>query len=206
MVPAGLTQSVNQLDPNLPRRCGVIADMRRSGIAPAIFVLLSLTATVSACGSDHAGTAADASATSRTGTATTPGTPPPSSPASTAPSTPPPATTLPGVVADCTSAPPYRLSTRPGTITLACADDGLGVQDMTWGTWAASAATGQGRLWEKLCVPNCAEGKTGTYPVAVTLSAVRSSASGPWFSRLTVTWEGQRPPGTTPSSFPLPRP
>jgi hypothetical protein len=110
------------------------------------------------------------------------------------------------VVADCTSAPPYRLSTRPGTITLACADDGLGVQDMTWGTWAASAATGQGKLWEKLCVPNCAEGKTGTYPVAVTLSAVRSSASGPWFSRLTVSWEGQRPPGTTPSSFPLPKP
>jgi hypothetical protein len=187
--------------------------MRRSGIAPAIFALLSLTATVSACGSDHAGTAADASATSRMNTATTPATPP-SSPAPTAPDTPPAtsaapdtaSTALPGVVANCTSAPPYRLSTRPGTITLACADDGLGVQDMTWGTWAASAASGQGKLWEKLCVPNCAEGKTGTYPVAVTLSAVRSSASGPWFSRLTVTWEGQRPPGTTPSSFPLPKP
>jgi hypothetical protein len=186
--------------------------MRRSGIAPAIFALLSLTATVSACGSDHAGTAADAGATSRTST-TTPGTTPPSSPTTTAPATLPPATStasvatvLPRVVADCTSAPPYRLSTRPGTITLACADDGLGVQDMTWGTWAASAATGQGKLWEKLCVPNCAEGKTGTYPVAVTLSAVRSSASGPWFSRLRVTWEGQRPPGTTPSSFPLPKP
>jgi len=89
---------------------------------------------------------------------------------------------------------------------VACADDGLGVEDMTWNDWTASAAAGQGRLWEKLCQPNCAEGKIGTYPVAVALSAVRSSSSGPWFSRLTVAWKGRRPPGTLPGSFPLTRP
>jgi len=86
---------------------------------------------------------------------------------------------------------------------VACADAGLGVEHMAWNSWTASAATGQGKLWEKLCQPNCAEGKIGTYPVAVTLSQVRSSASGPWFGRLSVSWEGQRPPGSTPSSFAL---
>jgi hypothetical protein len=110
------------------------------------------------------------------------------------------------VVANCTSAPPYRLSVRPGSVTLACADDGLGVEDMTWASWSSSAATGQGRFWEKLCQPNCAEGKTGTYPVTVTLSVVKSSASGAWFSRLSVTWQGQRPPGTIPGSFALTQP
>jgi hypothetical protein len=110
------------------------------------------------------------------------------------------------VVANCTSAPPYRPSARPASITLACADDGLGLEKMTWNSWAAPIATGRGMLWEKLCHPNCAEGKVGTYPVDVTLSAVKSSSSGPWFSRLTVAFQGQRPPGTLPSSFGLIRP
>jgi len=48
-----------------------------------------------------------------------------------------------------------------------------------------------------------AAGQTGTYPVAVTLSAAKTSAQGPWFSRLTVTWQGNRPPGATPDSFAL---
>src|SRR5580704_3089798 len=119
--------------------------------------VLSLTVAASACGSDHASSAADTHAASRASTASA---------------------ASPGVVAGCTSAPPYRLSVRPGSVTLACADDGLGVEDMTWGSWSSSAAAGQGRFWEKLCQPNCAEGKTGTYPVTVTLSAVKSSASG----------------------------
>jgi hypothetical protein len=44
------------------------------------------------------------------------------------------------------SAPPYPLSVRPATITLACADNGLGIQHMTWTSWTADAATGQGTL------------------------------------------------------------
>jgi len=85
----------------------------------------------------------------------------------------------------------------------ACADDGLGVEDLRWTTWTGSTATGYGTLWEKLCVPNCAEGKIGTYPVAVTLSGVEASAQGPWFSVLTVTWQAGRPPNATPESYPL---
>ena len=154
--------------------------MRGPHIAPAAGAVLSLAMAITACGSAHARTAAGAPAGA--------------------------STVRPAVVANCASVPPHRPSVRPGSITLACADAGLGVQKMTWNEWTASAATGQGRLWEKLCRPNCAEGKIATYPVAVTLSAVRSSSSGPWFSRLTVTWKGRRPPGHLPGSFPLMKP
>jgi hypothetical protein len=107
------------------------------------------------------------------------------------------------VVADCAAAPPYPLSREPLSITLACADAGIGVRDMIWMTWTAKAATGSGLLWEKLCVPDCATGKIGYYPVDVTLSAVRASARGQWFSALTVSWQGSRPPNKTPDTFTL---
>jgi len=135
----------------------------------------------------------------------------PSHPASTTPSsvattiTPPPASApaVPGVVSECTSAPPLRLSVDPVGIALACADNGWGVERMSWNDWGSTVAKGQGTFFEKLCQPNCAEGTIGTYPVEVTLSGVKSSSHGPWFSSLSVSWEGARPPGTTPPSFPL---
>jgi hypothetical protein len=94
----------------------------------------------------------------------------------------------------------------PADITLACADNGLGVENMAWTSWTTSAATGMGTFCEKLCKPNCADGQIGTYRVADTLSAVKASSQGPWFSRLTVTWEATRPPSQTPDSFLTPPP
>jgi hypothetical protein len=182
----------------------------------AACALLGLAVTLTACGQNAAAsppaktpasparsTKAPASpahpaATTTPPVATTPASPPPASPPPPAP-----APQVPGVVSGCTYAPPLRLSVDPAAITLACADDGLGVERISWTDWAGTIATGQGMFWQKLCQPNCAEGKIGTYPVAVALSAVKSSPQGPWFSHLTVTWEGARPPGTTPSSYPL---
>ncbi len=112
--------------------------------------------------------------------------------------TPPP----PGVTADCGTAPPHRLSIQPSGITLACADNGWGVEDMTWTSWTALAAVGHGLFWDKLCQPSCAAGKIGTYPVAIRLSAVKIAGQG-WFSRLTLTWTASRPPQRVPDSFPL---
>jgi hypothetical protein len=159
-----------------------------------------------------AGCAASTSPTQTSATATTPAvaTPSATSPSTSAgpsPASPSPATTrpVPGVVADCIRAP-HQLSIRPAGITLACADNGIGVENMAWTSWTTSDATGKGTLWEKLCKPNCAVGQIGTYPVAVTLSAVKISSQGPWFSRLTVTWEATRPPNQTPDSFPTPPP
>lgn len=111
-----------------------------------------------------------------------------------------------GVVANCAGPAPYLLSSEPPSVILACGDAGVGVQDLTWTNWTASTAQGYGLLWENLCVPNCATGELGHYPVDVTLSAVRSSPRGPWFSRLSVTWEGNRPPNQTPNTFTLMRP
>jgi hypothetical protein len=107
------------------------------------------------------------------------------------------------VVANCAAAAPYALRKEPLSITLACADAGIGVQDMLWMSWTPTTATGSGLLWEKLCVPDCATGKIGYYPVDVTLFAVRSSAKGRWFSELRVSWQGNRPPNQTPDIFPL---
>jgi hypothetical protein len=168
----------------------------------ALCTLLGIGLITAACGASSPGTATTPAASTPAPAATTLL---PSSPVGPASSAPAPAA-LPGVVAECTSPPPYRLSTRPSVVVLACADDGLGVQNMTWTTWAAAAATGEGKFWQKLCQPNCATGKLGYYPVAVMLSSVRTSSQGPWFSRLTVTWEGSRPPGSTPDTFSLPPP
>jgi hypothetical protein len=95
------------------------------------------------------------------------------------------------------------LSVEPAGIGLACADDGWGVEHMTWNDWTATTATGQGTFFEKLCKPNCAEGKIGYYPVSVTLSVVKTSPQGRWFSSLTASFPGARPPGIIPPSFSL---
>jgi hypothetical protein len=120
----------------------------------------------------------------------------------TAPSSPAPVPDV-GVVADCASAEPFTLSREPSTIALACADDDIRVEGLTWSNWTASGAAGHGTLLENQCVPNCAEGNFAKYPVAVTLSGVKASAEGPWFSRLTVSWERNRPPNQTPDTFTL---
>lgn len=173
----------------------------------AVCALLGLSLTTAACGAGNTGTAASPHAAPNATSASAAAPPGSSHPtAMTQATTPPPSissASTPGVIADCTSPPPYRLSTRPSAITLACADNGWGVEEMTWTSWTTSAATGHGTFWEKLCKPSCATGKIGTYPIVVTLSAVKTSSQGPWFSRLTVTWEATRPPSTLPDRFPL---
>lgn len=109
--------------------------------------------------------------------------------ASSAPPAPGP---VPGVI-DCVES--YStLYIRPSGITLACGDGTSGVDNMTWATWGTSSATGQGDVFANLCVPSCAAGRASFFPVQVTLSGVKTSSQGAYFSELTVTWEGGRPP------------
>jgi len=61
-------------------------------------------------------------------------------------------------------------------------------------------------MWLNLCQPNCADGKYGHYPVEATLSDVKSSSQGPWFSKLTITYEGTKPPYSLPASYPMTAP
>jgi hypothetical protein len=181
--------------------------MRGSQIALALGAIgLSLAA--AGCGSSSSSSASAhssatppaAAVTSAAAAAVTTTAPVSGQTSSPAPSTVP---ALAGVVADCTSAPPHGLRVRPASIALACADNGSGVEGMTWTSWSASAAAGHGTFWDKLCTPSCADGKIGSYPVTVALSVVKTSPDGPWFSRLAVTWDGARPPGTVPGSYGL---
>lgn len=167
----------------------------------AFCALLGLGLITAACGAGVGTTPRAASTPTSTATAS-PTSSPTAAPSSPAPPA-SPASALPGVVANCTNPPPLTLSTRPTEIVLACADDGIGVEHVTWSSWASGAAAGQGLLWENLCQPNCATGKVATYPVAVTLSAVKTSSQGQYFSDLALTWQGNRPPNSTPDTFGL---
>lgn len=61
-------------------------------------------------------------------------------------------------------------------------------------------------LWEHVCVPSCAASRTyAYYPVAVTLSTVKSAGPKTWFSLLMVRWMSN-PPASLPSSFGLESP
>jgi len=171
--------------------------MRPARAKLAIAAILGLVTAAAGCGPSHSSAAAGSSSAP----SATPAPAPTTSPAPVA------GVTYPGVIADCTSAPAQRLSIRPAFIVLACADNGLGVQKLAWATWGASTATGQGTLWEHICVPYCAaSAKSAYYPVTVTLSQVKTSALGQWFSKLTLTWRGKPPPVTTPDAFPLDAP
>lgn len=128
---------------------------------------------------------------------------PANTPVPTASPSPTTAAALPGVVAECTNPPPLTLSERPAAIVVACADNGEGVEHMTWSGWTASGATGHGSLWLKSCKPSCAAGGFDHFPVSVTLSNVKSSPHGRYFGTLTISFSSHRPQGTLPTSYGL---
>jgi V8-like Glu-specific endopeptidase len=65
-----------------------------------------------------------------------------------------------------------KLSTKPSTYLLSCADANAGWTDMTWSGWGATSASGRGVLRQNDCTPNCASGKFINYRATVTLSHV----------------------------------
>jgi hypothetical protein len=110
----------------------------------------------------------------------------------------------PGVLADCTApAPQQSLAVEPSSITVACADAGIGAKDLGWSTWGASGATAVGEVWENDCMPNCAEGTINLYPAAITLSDVQASRDGPTFTAMTATYSGAEPNGRRTDTFTL---
>jgi hypothetical protein len=65
-----------------------------------------------------------------------------------------------------------KVTSRPTSYTLSCADANAGWADMKWSTWSAASATGRGILRQNNCTPNCAGGKFVNYRATVTLSKV----------------------------------
>jgi hypothetical protein len=112
----------------------------------------------------------------------------------------------PGVLADCTSAPPQHLAVEPWSITVACADNGIGAEDLVWHTWTGSTATAVGEVWENDCTPSCAGGTVTRYPASITLSDVQASGDGPTFTAMTATYSGAEPNGHPTDTFGLEKP
>jgi hypothetical protein len=124
----------------------------------------------------HAATAADSHPNGAHPTGSGPG---------TAPAT--------GVAADCGSRAQAQLSEHPATIVIACADGGIGLQDLHWTAWSATSATGTGTLWLNLCTPDCALGTIAHYRAEVTLSTVVRGTSGPAFTQVSLVYPGASP-------------
>ena len=73
---------------------------------------------------------------------------------------------LPEVI-DCSFDKP---AVRPVNLILACADLGAEVDKITWKSWTADKAEGEGTERDNTCIPNCAAGHYITKPVHVVLS------------------------------------
>jgi hypothetical protein len=65
-----------------------------------------------------------------------------------------------------------KLTSKPSTYTLSCADANAGWTGMTWSRWNSSSAVGHGILRQNDCTPNCVSGKFINYRATVTLSNV----------------------------------
>jgi hypothetical protein len=96
------------------------------------------------------------------------------------------------VVLDCSGKP----EVKPGTIVLACADYGLGVARLHWTGWTSHGAVGRGTFWEKLCIPNCADGHIEHMAARITLrgsAAVKGYPGDRQYTRLIAVFPRKRP-------------
>ena len=113
------------------------------------------------------------------------------------------------VVVDCSSNPVVM----PSTYVIACADAGMGVQNLRWTSWTPKLASGYGTFWENDCTPNCAEGHIHYYRSLEVLwgsATVTGHPADRRYTNLTVIFTGKkRPPvyvqknGKTVATYPL---
>ena len=97
----------------------------------------------------------------------------------------------PPVVGSCAGKP----LVKPSSYVLTCADYGMMLSGAHWASWTPRLASGYGTWDEKLCVPDCAAGKTGHYPVDVVLWGGRVVSGREHYAHLTVIYTGaSRPP------------
>ncbi|HVC15024.1 MAG TPA: hypothetical protein VND62_09220 [Acidimicrobiales bacterium] len=102
---------------------------------------------------------------------------------------------VPAVEDSCTGpAGTPALATRPASIVIACADDGMGADDLSWTAWGASEARGKGVIWVHVCTPDCASSTTyRRYPATITLGDVVGTPTGPVFSVMSAAYPATGP-------------
>jgi hypothetical protein len=85
---------------------------------------------------------------------------------------------------------------KPGTIYLACADDGVGLTGLHWTSWTPELASAYGTEWQNDCQPNCAAGHIRDYPVVTMLwgsATVKGHRDERRYSEVTVSYPKNRP-------------
>jgi hypothetical protein len=96
---------------------------------------------------------------------------------------------------------------KPRSIVLACGDAGLVARKLQWTQWGASQAHGAGLGEEKICNPNCAEGRVGKGAMKLTLSRPRlcSQDGKHHFTKVHYVWPADAPgEGPKQGTIPLP--
>jgi hypothetical protein len=90
----------------------------------------------------------------------------------------------------------YKPEAKPKNYTLACADDGLGLENMHWTRWTSHGAAGHGTFYEALCNPICPDRRIEQMRVRVTLrgsATVKGHPGDRQYTKLTAVFPGKRP-------------
>ena len=89
-----------------------------------------------------------------------------------------------------------RTEVRPGSFTLACADDNDYLTGLSWTSWIPRLASGYGTQVVNDCLPYCAAGHFHSYPVLVVLwgrAALRGNPGTLRYTKITLIYTGSRP-------------
>ena len=100
-----------------------------------------------------------------------------------------------------------RETYKPKQITVACGDGTVRVSKLKWTSWSSTQANASGVYLVNKCNPDCASGRTQSFPVKITLSRPKSCPGRKHkaFGRLSYTF-GSKHPKPTPSRTSLPCP
>lgn len=93
----------------------------------------------------------------------------------------------------------FQRARRPRLVMLACGDAGYYLHRLRWRRWDRPVALARGVARVKTCVPFCAAGGFGEYPIRVRLSVKRTCGDDRrYYTRITVIYPRGRPAGMPP--------
>jgi hypothetical protein len=89
-----------------------------------------------------------------------------------------------------------KAQVKPGTISLACADNGIGLTHLHWTSWTPQLASAYGTNRENDCLPSCAQGHVHHYPVVAVLwgsATVKGHPGERRYTEATLSYTKRRP-------------
>lgn len=88
-----------------------------------------------------------------------------------------------------------RVRRAPLTFDTSCADGAAELRKLHWRNWGSATATATGVMNVNLCEPNCAQGRTRSYPVKVVVSRIKHGEAAQFYRSMKVTYTKAVPPG-----------